>query len=107
MRRGPWWNSIAAQVWGLVAACAVLVAGLIFVNTQAEIHHERSVVSDSLALRGSAAASSLSAQLRPGGGTEQAFRGLVNQPAIGSAGPGCSAALGSLTGAVAAYGHLV
>ena len=29
MRRTGWWNSIAAQVWGLVLACVVLVAGLI------------------------------------------------------------------------------
>ena len=108
MRRSAWWNSIAAQVWGLVVACAVLVAGLIFVNTSAEIHHERAVVSDSLALRGAPVATNMANQLTPTGGTTaQAFAGIASQPAVADAGPGCSAALATLVGAVSAFGHLV
>jgi diguanylate cyclase (GGDEF)-like protein/PAS domain S-box-containing protein len=107
MRRSAWWNSIAAQVWGLVAVCAVLVVGLIFVNTRAEIHHERAVVSDNLALRGAPVATNVAQQLAPGGSTEQAFRGIASQPTVASAGPGCSATLATLAGAVSGYGHLL
>jgi diguanylate cyclase (GGDEF)-like protein/PAS domain S-box-containing protein len=95
-----WWNSIATQVWGMVLACAVLLAGLIFVNARADASRERSVVSDSLQRRGTAIADLTAGDLKPGGSTEQTLDNLVEQPVLAGAGPGCPTAMSTIQRAV-------
>ncbi|MGB8650660.1 MAG: EAL domain-containing protein [Mycobacteriales bacterium] len=96
MGRTRWWRSIAAQVWGMVLACVVLVTGLIVVNTRAELAHERSQVSEALHRRGSTSAQTMIGTLRPGGVLEQALTNLAAQPSVAGGGRGCAATLDPL-----------
>jgi diguanylate cyclase (GGDEF)-like protein/PAS domain S-box-containing protein len=100
MLRSRWWNSVAAQVWGMVLVCVLLVAGLILVNTVAEVRHERSVVSADLLRRGSTNADQLGASLRQGGDTEAVLTQLAAQPGITAAGQPCVGALATVQSAV-------
>jgi diguanylate cyclase (GGDEF)-like protein/PAS domain S-box-containing protein len=107
MRRNGWWRSIAAQVWGMVLVCVLLVGGLILVNTRTEVAHERSVVSASLQRVGTAEATSLYDSFDPEGTTLTTLQSLAEQPAISAAGPACGTALAGIQSAVKSGSLLV
>jgi diguanylate cyclase (GGDEF)-like protein/PAS domain S-box-containing protein len=84
----------------MVLLCAAVVLGLIVVNAQAELRHERQVVSADLLRQGRLEAQSVVSSIEPGGETEGTLANLLQQPEIASGGPSCPAALGTIQQAV-------
>jgi diguanylate cyclase (GGDEF)-like protein/PAS domain S-box-containing protein len=95
-----WWRSIAAQLWLLVLLCSTFLGALILINTQADVRHEKDVVSSALSNRGLSTASALAPQLVPNGATVQALQGLFTHSNVVSSGPGCLDALKPLVRAI-------
>jgi diguanylate cyclase (GGDEF)-like protein/PAS domain S-box-containing protein len=84
----------------MVLWCALFLGGLIVVNTEAEAHHERTVVSDALERRGLAQAATLQDSLRTSNSTLDALKTLSRQTALAQSHQGCLATLVPLQQAV-------
>jgi diguanylate cyclase (GGDEF)-like protein/PAS domain S-box-containing protein len=84
----------------MVLICAAVVLGLIVVNAQAEIRHERADVGADLLRQGQVLADSNAASTKQGGETEATLASIVEQQVIADAGPDCPAALRTLQQAV-------
>jgi diguanylate cyclase (GGDEF)-like protein/PAS domain S-box-containing protein len=99
-RRMRWWNSVAAQVWGMVLTCVLVVAALILVNTRAEMAHERSRVSADLSSVGATMAKDLASSLSTEGSDGETLSSIASQPAVVAGGTRCQQALGAIQNAV-------
>ena len=86
----------------MVLLCAGVVLGLIVVNTQAEVRHERSLVSADLLHQGKVLADQDAVSIAAGGDTETTLSSILEQPAIANAGPECVTALSALQHAITA-----
>src|SRR5690349_174032 len=90
----PWWTSITTQVWALVLMCALLLSGLIVLNTKADVGRERKIVSEELEHQGQAQVGQIASRfLSTDDSWADSVRQITSQPALTSLGPHCDAAV--------------
>jgi len=104
----PWWTSITTQVWVLVLMCAVLLSGLIVLNTKADVGRERKIVNDELERQGEDQIANMMTSL--GAANESwgdSIKQITSQPALVSLGPNCGAPVDQMQRLFGSYGTIL